>query len=258
MSFELCQDKPELHAYMMRNQHMYLYALGDLDAFFWQDTRYYVRRKQGDISAILVVYQTTDLPIIMAFSDDDAEVNALVTDVLPKFPQRIYAHISPGCEVNFLKQFRSTYHETQRRMILTKPELLIENSTHISPMGPKDAQRLKDFFAHAYPSNWFDERMLETNQFFGYRHNNQLVSVAGIHVYSRDYRIAALGNITTHPDFRGQGYARQCASAVCHSLMKDTDLIGLNVHSENKAAIRCYESIGFETVYDFSEMMLER
>jgi ribosomal protein S18 acetylase RimI-like enzyme len=40
--------------------------------------------------------------------------------------------------------------------------------------------------------------------------------------------------------------------------MKDTDLIGLNVHSENIAAIRCYESVGFEAVYDFSEMMLER
>jgi ribosomal protein S18 acetylase RimI-like enzyme len=258
MPAELCQNKQELHQFMMKNKHMFLYALGDLDEFFWPNTRYYVRRKQGEISAVIVVYQTTDLPIVMCFSDDNDETNRLAKELLPTFSQRVYAHISPGCEVNFLETFRCTYHETQRRMILTKPEKLLQLTDNIEPFGSTDAQRLKEFFALSYPANWFDERMLETNQFFGYRLNNQLISVAGIHVYSPEYKVAALGNITTHPDFRGKGYAQLCASAVCHSLRKTTDLIGLNVHSENTAAIRCYESIGFEAVYDFSEMMLER
>ena len=51
--------------------------------------------------------------------------------------------------------------------------------------------------------------MLETGKYFGIRREGILVSVAGIHVYSPEYDVAALGNITTHPDFRGQGLGRK-------------------------------------------------
>jgi ribosomal protein S18 acetylase RimI-like enzyme len=79
-----------------------------------------------------------------------------------------------------------------------------------------------------------------------------------LHSYSETYRVAALGNITTHPDFRGQGYAQQCTEALCRQLEKAVDLIGLNVRGDNVAAIHTYKKTGFEPVYEFSEMMLEQ
>jgi predicted GNAT family acetyltransferase len=78
-----------------------------------------------------------------------------------------------------------------------------------------------------------------------------------VHVYSRRYRVAALGNIATHPDYRGKGYGKVVAARVCKSLLNDIDHIGLNVKTDNKGAIRCYQKLGFETVGAFGEFNVE-
>jgi ribosomal protein S18 acetylase RimI-like enzyme len=72
------------------------------------------------------------------------------------------------------------------------------------------------------------------------------------------YRVAALGNITTHPDWRGQGLATKVTAAVCRSLRETVEHIGLNVHAENRAAIGCYEKLGFEIVTTYEEVMLTK
>jgi ribosomal protein S18 acetylase RimI-like enzyme len=75
-----------------------------------------------------------------------------------------------------------------------------------------------------------------------------------VHVYSIRYKVAALGNITTHPDYRGRGYGRMVTGRVCKSLLGDEiDHIGLNVKADNAGAIRCYEKLGFEVVGSFRE-----
>ena len=50
------------------------------------------------------------------------------------------------------------------------------------------------FYRKWYPENWFDSRMLEIGQYIGIRDAGRLVSVAGIRVFSRENRVAALGN----------------------------------------------------------------
>ena len=100
--------------------------------------------------------------------------------------------------------------------------------------------------------------MLETGQFVGIEDRvGQLVCVAGVHVYSPAYRVAALGNITTHPDYRGQGLAAAATAALCKRIFSDVDVIGLNVRSDNTAAIRAYHKVGFTKVADYDEWMLE-
>ncbi len=61
-----------------------------------------------------------------------------------------------------------------------------------------DLPALQTLYAAAYPGNWFDSRMLGTGQYVGIWQGDRLMAVAGIHVYSPSYKIAALGNITTH------------------------------------------------------------
>jgi predicted GNAT family acetyltransferase len=84
-----------------------------------------------------------------------------------------------------------------------------------------------------------------------------LAGVAGIHVYSEEYRTAALGNIATHPDYRNKQIAYKLTSALCIDLMKNTDLIGLNVKADNEFAIRCYKKTGFEIVGRYDECIVE-
>ena len=116
---------------------------------------------------------------------------------------------------------------------------------------------IMSLFEQAYPGNFFEPRMLDTKRYFGIRQDGKLVSVAGVHVYSARYRVAALGNITTHPDYRGRGYGRIASARVCKSLLSEIDYIGLNVKADNTSAIRCYEKLGFETIGSFGEFEVE-
>lgn len=254
---ERCTNKSELHLFLAANAELQLYGLGDLDPIFWQHTRYYVKREQDTIVAAIIVYQTTELPIVMALGEHIPALNELLSELLPRLGDRIYAHLSFGCEATVLANFNCTYSEHQARMILREPCVETINDNNIIELGPAYADRLNDFYHLSYPSNWFDPAMLDCHPFIGYLHNHQLVSVAGIHVYSPEFQVAALGNITTHPDFRGQGFATQCTAALCQKLKSQVTLIGLNVHTENTAAIRSYEKAGFKINHRFAEMMLE-
>lgn len=254
---EICTDKDALYPFLSQNKELNLYSLADLDDFFWPFTTYFVERHNGQIVAVLVKYQTNELPVIMALGDNLSAITTLAKKVIPLLGTRVYAHISYGCEQPFLEAYQCTYHESQQRMILRRTDSVKREETGIQSFGLESKQRLIDFFNHAYPSNWFDHRMLEIMPFKGAVMNHQLVSIAGIHAFSKPFNVAALGNITTHPDFRGQGLGMRATSTMTHELLNHVDLIGLNVHSENTAAKRCYEKVGFEVAYEFSEMMLE-
>jgi predicted GNAT family acetyltransferase len=93
-------------------------------------------------------------------------------------------------------------------------------------------------------------------QYFGLRQDGRLVSVAGVHVYSEHYRVAALGNIVTHPAYRRRGYARQVMARLCQSVLEKVEHVGLNVKADNDAAIACYARLGFEIIAPYGEFTM--
>jgi ribosomal protein S18 acetylase RimI-like enzyme len=123
-------------------------------------------------------------------------------------------------------------------------------------LSPADLTDILSLYERSYPGNWFDSRMLETGQYFGLRQEGHLVSIAGIHVYSPVYRVAALGNITTDPAYRGHGFGRATTARLCQSLRQTVDHIGLNVKAGNRAAIHLYQQLGFEIVASYGEYMM--
>jgi ribosomal protein S18 acetylase RimI-like enzyme len=128
----------------------------------------------------------------------------------------------------------------------------------VRQLGAQDLPDLQVLYAASYPGNWFDPRMLETGQYVGIRSSDQsLLSVAGVHVYSEEYRVAALGNITTHPDHRGRGLGTAVTAALCKHLLDSTETIGLNVKTDNAPAIHTYRKLGFEVVASYHEWMIE-
>jgi len=125
-------------------------------------------------------------------------------------------------------------------------------------LSKADVKDVQEFYDESYPGNSFDPRMLETNQYFGVMKNHRLVSVAGVHVCSAQYGVAALGNIATCPPCRGRGYGKLVTARVCQSLLSEgIDHIGLNVKSDNAIAISCYEKLGFEIVASFGEFVIQ-
>ena len=243
-------DRGELADLLRRDPALHAYELGDLDDFFWPYTIWY---RHDDTLAL--VYHGAGLPTLLAFDRPDraTALVELLDGMLPLLPRRFYAHLSANVDSALAKHFQAEPSGLHLKMALTDVTRLDLMPPAGEALGPADLPELAALYDLAYPGNWFDQRMLETGQYVGIRRDNELVAVAGVHVWSPTYRISALGNVTTHPGVRGQGLARAAVAALCRRLLDTVDHITLNVKADNLAAIAVYTRLGFTPIAAYSE-----
>jgi ribosomal protein S18 acetylase RimI-like enzyme len=249
----------EIETFLRQDTDLNLYAIGDLDDFFWKYTTWYALKDQGQISQLALIYSGTDLPILLGYSNQpDNRVEDLLNALIPILPRRFYAHLCVGGDAPLKSAYRSHSYGEHFKMVLNYPAHLDQiDTSQVVPLTTSDLDAILELYRSSYPDNWFDPRMLETGCYFGIRRGAQLVSVAGIHVYSPRYRVAALGNITTLPALRGQELGQKVTASACLNLLPKVDHIGLNVRSDNTSAIACYKKLGFEKAAIYEEFMLE-
>jgi ribosomal protein S18 acetylase RimI-like enzyme len=253
METRITRDKSEIYRFLSRTPDLQLYTIGDLDDFFWPDTTWYAIYDTGEMQSIALLYVGMKPSTLLLFFDKDPYYSLeLLKSIRHLLPDKFNVHLSSGLidvfgKENIIKNYGHNY-----RMILSRNPKPVSDD-NIRKLELSDISAINNLYRFAYPSNWFDSRMVETGKYYGYFNAGMLIGIAGIHVYSPEYRIAALGNIATHPDFRGQKIAYRLTSALCVDLKNSVDIIGLNVKSENSAAIKCYENIGFEIKSSYDE-----
>ena len=246
-------DRGVLAGLLGRDPVLHAYQLGDLDDFFWPYTSWF---RRGERVALL--YHGFDPPTLLAFAApaDVAGMAALLAEVAPVLPARLYAHLSPGLADVLAGSFRLESGGRHLRMALTDPARLGAVAPAGVVLGAADLPRLRELYAQAYPDNWFDARMLDTGQYVGVRDGDALVAVAGVHVFSPAYQVAAVGNVTTHPRWRGRGVGASVVAALCGRLRESVAHVTLNVRADNAVAVRLYERLGFTRVADYEEWTL--
>ena len=252
-------DRDEIEAYLRRDVYQHLYELGDLDDFFWQHTTWYALQDQGRVQQALLLYTGTGDPVLLGLASEPLTgLKALLRHAAGFLPRRFYAHFSGDAVTALEADYRYVSHGLHHKMALLDPARAagVDTSAVVRLSG-SDLPELQAFYAASYPENWFDPRMLETGCYYGIRQDGQLASVAGIHVYSPRYRVAVLGNITTHPEYRGRGLCTAVSARLCQALLPDMEHIGLNVKAGNQSAITCYRKLGFQWVASYEEYSLE-
>jgi len=256
-------DKIVLESFFRQNPGLHLYSIGDLDDFFWPYTKWFGIIDNARLRSVFLIYSGSKLPVLLALEDTDKlQSENLLKSIVPRLPDNFYCHLSPGLEQIILEHgFLLESHGKHFKMSLQKidiPKNVLNFKVSCRRLSMCDLDIVKDLYAKAYPGNWFDNRMLETGKYFGAFDDALMVGIAGVHVYSQRYRIAALGNITTLQSYRGQGVAGKLTFELCKDLLEDgIDNIGLNVKSDNEAAIRCYQNIGFQIQTKFEEFMIK-
>lgn len=253
-------EKAEVEEFCRRNPFLHLYALGDLDDFFWPHTTWYALREGGQVRQLALLYSGQSMPTLLALAEEPTGLmRDLVQDLARLLPRRFYAHLTEGVAEVLARGYRLQSHGTFHKMGLTdRARLAAFDTSDAASMSAADTEALLALYAASYPGNWFAPRMLETGCYFGVRGGQAVVSVAGVHVYSPKYKAAALGNITTRPDARGRGLATVATARVCQELLRSgIEHIGLNVKADNHSAIACYAKLGFERVADYGEYTVE-
>lgn len=253
------RDRKKLAAYFRQDLPLHAYSLGDLDDFYWPKTTFYGEILGKEISRVTLLYHGEGLPVLLALGPEGFFGDDYYHSLSPLLPDPFYAHFSPGLEKYFLEDYQIDDHGEHYKMDLVETGDFGKTSSK-SPfrLNANHLPELQKLFHQSYPENAFDPRMLSTGRYYGYQFGGELVSVAGVHVYSSRYRVAALGNITTHPDHRNRGFARLVTAHLCRDLVGEVDTIGLNVKADNAPAIHLYQSLGFKIAAKYGEFSLKK
>jgi ribosomal protein S18 acetylase RimI-like enzyme len=256
-------DDAEIELFLRNDRCLHVYELGDLDDFFRPDTTWFGRRNSsGDLTDVVMMYSRGPLPVVLALSS--APLDGL-REILPALggalPKRFYAHLTPGLADVFSGAYSRQSFGTHLKMARIrgqgKPSPGNTDSGHgVCRLTRADEPAIQELYRLSYPGNWFSPDILATGKYFGQWEDGRLVGIAGVHLYSPSLQVAAVGNVTTHPDYRGRGIARRVCAALCADLEKTVEVIGLNVKNDNVAAIRCYQGLGFDAVAEYEEWLL--
>ena len=250
-------DKDEIERYLRRNALIHLYELGDLDDFFWRYTTWYALKGGEQIQSLFLMYSAINPPVVLAISENLPELRTLLRSSTHLLPARFYTHISGDLLALLAAHYSVDSHGLHYKMALTDTSQLgAIDTSEVIPLTVDTLDDLQALYRISYPANSFDPRMLETGHYYGIRRDSKLVSVAGVHVYSPRYRVGVIGNVTTHPAYRGKGLGTAVCAKLCKELLHTVEHIGLNVKADNIPAIASYRRLGFEIVGDYEEALL--
>jgi ribosomal protein S18 acetylase RimI-like enzyme len=107
-------------------------------------------------------------------------------------------------------------------------------------------------------ASWLPATAIADGVYYGMRVNGRLIAAAGTHVISPTARLAVVGNVLTHMDYRGRGFATAVTGAVTAELLRACDQVVLNVRADNPPAINAYGHLGYSEHARFEERLIHR
>jgi len=247
-------DRAELQAYLETDRDYAAYALGDLDVGFFEQCTWYVAEDGEAICALALVYTGFDPPILFLMGTGDG-VAALLAG--PVQAERVFVTARPEHLTVLGQYYRWDKLDYMWRMVL-RPDKFPEPAGAVRRLNEEDVDRLRALYALG-GGDAFNPSQVTQGVFYGIVQDGHWVSVAGTHLVSRAYSVGAIGNVMTHPEYRGRGYATRTTQAVCQELIqRGISTIILNVRQDNAPAIRVYEKLGFVRHCAFYEGIVQR
>jgi ribosomal protein S18 acetylase RimI-like enzyme len=235
-----------------------VYALADLAPEYCEHARWHAAANGRP--ALLLVYRAFQPPVLFAHGAA-ADVSPLLAELadLPGFYFSVRPHIAAllraaGYQISSEKRMWRMLLDARR---FTSPP---DQSVRLTPADLTGLTRLyADGQAAGEAPPFFDGGMLRHGVYFGVREGGALIAVAGTHVLAPEEGIAAIGNVYTRRDRRGQGFGRQVTAAVTAELRRlNVRTVALNVEESNHPAMRIYERLGFERYCDYREGLAVR
>jgi len=255
MTTRLLTDRTEIQAYLETDRDYAAYALGDLDEGFFEKCTWRVAEEGDAIRELALEYVGFALPILFLMGAGDAVATLLAGPV-----QLERAFVTAREEhLSALSQFyRWDELEHMWRMVL-RPDRFPKPVRFCKRLGVDDVERLSALYSLGGGGGAFSPTQVTQGVFYGIEQDEQLVAVAGTHLVSDVYSVGAVGNVMSHPDHRGHGYATLTTYAVCAELIRrGIKTIVLNVRQDNAPAIRVYEKLGFVRYCPFYEGVIEQ
>jgi len=218
------------------------YALAQLDPGLFRLSEWYAA--SGPEGAGLVLHSRGGLGRALFVLGHPTAVEAALS--LHPGPRFSFGSLRPEHRRSIEKFYVCTRPQTMLRMSVTQASFKRVDGQAIRLAG-QEIGAINRLYATESGSSAYHARHIEEGAYYGVSINNRLVSIAGTHVASLSEGVAVVGNVYTHPMYRGQGLATIATSAVTAELIQFCPLVVLTVENENHAAVAIYHRLGYET-----------
>ncbi|TKJ29142.1 MAG: hypothetical protein CEE40_09355 [Chloroflexi bacterium B3_Chlor] len=253
LSVKRVEAKKQIYGFLRHDRLYAAYAIGDLEPVLFRECEWYAALRDGKMTALCLRF--TGLPpdrvFFMGVADD-------LMPILDEALKTKRAHFALKQDhVSVLGRFYSLRAVEQMFRMVLAPDDFVPADGPVVRLGQGHVHRLQELY------RWggdvaFAPYQLEQGVFYGVEKGGRLVATAGTHLVSRTYRLGIVGNVFTHPDYRGLGYATLCTSAVVEELLSQSLDVVLSVEQGNEAAIKLYQRLGFHVYCPFIEALGHR
>jgi RimJ/RimL family protein N-acetyltransferase len=211
----LLDDRAQILSYLETDRLYAAYAIGDLEPGMCEQSTWAGAERAGELEALALLFRGIAPPALVLMGNTD-DLQAILTDTLR--PERAYLACRP--------EHLSMTHELYVWEEMTPMWRMVWQAGRFQPvsgatihLSAAHAGQLTALYALG-PGNAFDAAQIKGGAFFGVFAGDQLVAAAGTHLVSPTYGVAAVGNVFTHPDYRGRGYGTATIRATVTELLR--------------------------------------
>ena len=254
-------DPAEIRALLSADRAWAVYALGDLAPGLAEHAEWHCASGPLQSPALILLFRAFPIPVL--YTQGPPEALAPLLDTIRD--RAMYLSIRPDVLPLLQARGRISHQMAMWRMILRPERFQPPSLDGLRRLTLADLPALEALYADGRAAgeapDFFAPYMLEQGVFYGLWDGPDLAASAGTHIVAPADRVAAVGNVYTRRDWRGQGLAARVTGAVTAELLSTLAppaVIALNVSQANPAAQRVYQRLGFERYCDFYEGLAER
>ncbi len=247
-------DRDEIRALLRPRAEYAAYALGQLEPGLFERTRWYAAR--GDTGTAVVAHSRGGLgEATFVMGDPDAALAILSLD--PGGPTT-FATCQPIHLAAMGRVYRLSHQQPMVRMAVRRETFRPYRGHDTVPLTGLDVRRVNALYSTEGGTAYYAPEHLDAGVYRGVVVEGRLVAIAGTHVVSPQERVAVVGNVFTHPAYRGRGYAKAATSAVTEALLAMCDVVVLTVDPRNRPAVAAYRQLGYTEVCELVEASATR
>jgi ribosomal protein S18 acetylase RimI-like enzyme len=246
-------DRGLLRTFLERDRLFAAYAICDLDVREFARTRWGVALAGDDPTAVVLEYAGyAPQPIFVM--GENAGISAVLGDLIR--PRAAYAAVLPANLAAVEAHYRVEPGPQMVRMWVDRASFrpCPADVARLLPVEVGDLNRLYQLGFTA----WLPPSAIAEGVYYGIRVGGRLVAAAGTHVVSPEARLGVVGNVMTHAEYRGRGYATAVTGAVTAELLRFCDQVVLNVRADNPPALQAYRKLGYREHVRFEERLVHR
>jgi RimJ/RimL family protein N-acetyltransferase len=246
-------DRGQLRAFLQMDRILAAYAICDLEDREFGKTRWGGAFDGERLVAVALEYSgLTPQPLFVMGRPEGIE--AILHDVVR--PRAAYVAALPEALSAVEAVYRLDPGPQMVRMWVDRSRFR-PYPADVRRLLPTDIGELNRLYQLGFAS-WLPSSSIADGVYFGMRVGGRLVAAAGTHVISREARLGVVGNVLTHVDYRGRGFATAVTGAVTAELLRTSDHVVLNVRSDNPPALQAYRRLGYAEHVRFEERLAHR